>query len=473
MNDTLVFYNALTKHRDSFVPVHPGKVGLYVCGPTVYGDLHIGNWRSYIFADTLRRVLEQSGYEVRQIVNITDVGHLTADDIAQGDSGEDKIVKKALAENKTPEAIARFYEDSFHEGVSELNILPAHYYPRATAHVTQMIALIELLLERGHAYVSQGAVFYDVTTFAGYGKLSGNNLEQLEVGARLEPHPDKRHAWDFALWLPAPKEHLMKWPSPWGLGYPGWHIECSAMSQEYLGDTLDIHTGGEDNIFPHHEAEIAQSEGATGKTFSNFFLHTRHLLVNGQKMSKSKGSLLTLRDIYEKGYDAMDLRLVFLGAHYRSQMNFTETSLSQAKKTKEKLFGIYTRLLTQAKEVSRPVASTRLKDFLEALHDDLNTPLALSRALELVTAQNKLLDSKESFDAQKALRDWQVIFFLFGLRYTPVQTVVPEEVQKLASRRQEARTAKDFAKADEYREQIEALGYTVKDGENGFEIASL
>lgn len=473
MNEHPVFYNTLSKQKEPFEPLHPGKAGLYVCGPTVYGYVHIGNWRAYVFADTLRRVLEHNGYEVREIMNITDVGHLTADDVAQGDSGEDKILKKALAENKTPESIASFYENYFYEGVKALNILSAHYYPRATAHIPQMISLIEALLERGHAYVANGAVFYDVTTFPDYGKLSGNTLEALEVGARLEPHPDKRHPWDFALWLPAPKEHLMQWPSPWGHGYPGWHIECSAMSQEYLGDTLDIHTGGEDNIFPHHEAEIAQSEGATGKTFSHFFLHARHMMVNGEKMAKSKGNFFTLEDIYEKGYDAMDLRMVYLGSHYRSQMNFTDTSLNQARKNKEKLFGIYSRLLSQTSESARPVANKDLAAFLGAMNDDLNTPLALAKALELASEYNRALDAQEDMNATEALQNFQIIFEIFGLRFSQATTSVPEEVQSLAVLRQEARAQKDFAKADEYRVQIEALGYMVKDTDSGFEITPL
>lgn len=466
----LTFYNTLTKQKETFQPLHAGKVGLYVCGPTVYDYAHIGNWRAYVFSDTLRRVLEYAGYEVRHIENITDVGHLTADDLAQGDSGEDKVAKKATAEGKTPEAIAHFYENYFYEGVEVLNILPAHYYPRATVHVDHMIAMIERLLEQGHAYVANGAVFYDVTTFADYGKLSGNNLENLEVGARLEPHPDKRHPWDFALWLPAPKEHLMQWPSPWGHGYPGWHIECSAMSQEYLGDTLDIHTGGEDHIFPHHEAEIAQSEGATNKKFSNFFMHVRHMMINGEKMSKSLGNFFTLEDIYEKGYDAMDLRLVYLGAHYRSQMNFTDTSLNQAKKNKEKLFGVYARLVSETEEVTRPVAGTVLNPFLEALYDDLNTPLALAKALELATEYNKALDQNTLPNVSEALQNLQVIFQLFGLRFTQIDTEVPAEVQNLAQLRQEARLEKDFAKADEYRAQLENFGYLVKDTETGFEL---
>jgi cysteinyl-tRNA synthetase len=265
----------------------------------------------------------------------------------------------------------------------------------------------------------------------------------------------------------------MQWPSPWGHGYPGWHIECSAMSQEYLGDTLDIHTGGEDNIFPHHEAEIAQSEGSTGKTFSNFFMHVRHMMINGEKMAKSKGNFLTLEDIQEKGYDPMDLRIVFLGAHYRSQMNFTDTSLSQAKKNKEKLFGTYARLLAESSEANRPVASAALNPFLEALYDDLNTPLALAKALELSTKYNKTLDQKADLNPSEALQNLQVIFQLFGLQFTQGTDTVPEEVQNLATLRQEARAQKDFAQADKYRTEMEALGYTVKDTDSGFEIAAL
>ena len=320
----LFLHNTLTKKKESFESIHTGKVGIYTCGPTVYGNVHIGNLRSYLTADLLRRVLECLGYEVRHIKNITDVGHLTADDVAQGDTGEDKIEKKARAEKKTPEEIARFYEEYFREAERKMNILPAHAFPRATAHIPDMIRLIETLLDKGFAYEKNGNVFLDVTSFKSYGHLSGNTLDTLKVGARLEEHPDKRHPWDFALWLKAPDGHLMHWTSPWGTGYPGWHIECSAMSIAYLGEQFDIHTGGEDNIFPHHEAEITQSECATGRSpFARFWIHSRHLLVGGEKMSKSKGNLYTLEDIEANGFSAMDLRMAFLSSHYRSQMNFT------------------------------------------------------------------------------------------------------------------------------------------------------
>lgn len=471
MNDKLVFYNTLTKSKVPFEPLYPGKVSLYTCGPTVYDVIHIGNIRAYIFADILRRVLEYAGYEVRHIKNITDVGHLTADDIAQGDSGEDKIAKKALTEQKSPEEISAFYTEYFMNTESALNILPAHFFPRATAHIPQMIKMIEELIRKGHAYEVNGNVFYDVTSFPEYGKLSGNTLENLKVGARLEEHPDKKNPWDFALWLKAPEGHLMRWPSPWSEGYPGWHIECSAMSQEYLGDTFDIHTGGEDNIFPHHEAEIAQSEGVTDKPFVRYWLHTRHLLVNGEKMSKSKGNFLTIEDIYEKGYDATDMRLVCLSAHYRSQMNFTDAGLNQARKNKDKLFGTYARLLNGSEEAARPVANNELSSFIDAMNDDLNTPLALAKALELASKYNKALDEKAVFTTSEALQNMQVVFRIFGLIYTKAEDSIPEEVQNLAALRQEARVQKDFAKSDEYRDQIEALGYSVKDAENGFQLS--
>ena len=277
----LSLYNTLTKQKEVFTPLSPGTVLMYTCGPTVYDYIHIGNLRSYITADTLRRVLTQTGLLVHLVKNITDVGHLTADDLAQGDSGEDKIEKKARAEKKTPEEIIAFFTDYFFKTEAAMNILPAEKNPRATESISGMISLIEKLIASGHAYAIHGNVFFDVTSFAAYGKLSGNTLDKLKVGARLEEHPDKKNPWDFALWLKAPEGHLMHWPSPWSEGYPGWHIECSAMSLAALGTTLDIHTGGEDNIFPHHEAEIAQSECANEALFVRSVSYTHLALVCG------------------------------------------------------------------------------------------------------------------------------------------------------------------------------------------------
>lgn len=461
-----VLYNTLSKQKEAFVSLNPGKVGMYVCGQTVYDYTHIGNLRAYVFSDILRRVLEDEGYEVRMIKNITDVGHLTDDDIAQGDSGEDKMIKKALKEKKTPLEIAQFFEDYFHGAEKQINILPAHYFPQATKHIPHIIKIIEELIANGHAYAVNGNVFYDVTSFPEYGKLSGNKLENLKSGARLEEHPDKRHAWDFALWLKAPESHLMHWPSPWGEGYPGWHIECSAMSREYLGDTLDIHTGGEDHIFPHHEAEIAQSEGSGSKPFSRFFLHVRHMMIDGQKMSKSKGNFYTLEDIVAQGFDAMDLRMLFLGAHYRTQMNFTWEALAQAKKNRETLENTRRRLVRDGLDGGMFRGDEESQVIREALRDDLNTPLALTHVLELCKILNTKMDTSEALDKKRLLVVFDTIYSLFGLRES-VETKIPEEVIALVEKRKQARESKDFALSDSLRDELLALGYRVEDTASG------
>lgn len=458
------FYNTLTKQKEVFEPLFPGKVGMYACGPTVYDYIHIGNLRAYVLSDTIRRVLEHAGYEVRLIRNITDVGHLTDDDVAQGDTGEDKMEKKAKAEKKTPTEIATFYEDYFHATENRMNLLPAHFYPRATAHVTQMIRMIEGLIRSGHAYEANGNVFFDVTSFPDYGKLSGNSLENLKVGARLEEHPDKRNPWDFALWLKAPKGHLMRWASPWSEGYPGWHIECSAMSQEYLGDTLDIHCGGEDNIFPHHEAEIAQSECATGKPFVRYWIHNRHLQVDGAKMSKSKGNFYRLEDVEERGYSPMDLRLLFLSAHYRSQMNFTWDSLAQARKNKETLFLLEKRL-GNADSGAEDMSGSSRSDFFDAILDDLNTPLALSTLLVFANRMNGALDSGTSIDTRQALAFLSEAFSVFGL--VQERTEIPDDISRLADEREEARSRKDFASSDALRGRLLAAGWLIEDTPQG------
>jgi cysteinyl-tRNA synthetase len=462
------FYNTLSKQKEEFVPLNPGKVGMYTCGPTVYGPIHIGNIRAYTFSDTIRRVLEDAGYEVRLIKNITDVGHLTADDVAQGDSGEDKIEKKARTERKTSAEIIAFYEDYFRETEKAVGILPAHYFPHATAHVAQMIKLIETLIAKGYAYEKNGNVFFDVTSFPDYGKLSGNTLEHLRVGARLEEHPDKKNPWDFALWLKAPKEHLMRWPSPWSDGYPGWHIECSAMSMEYLGDTLDIHTGGEDNIFPHHEAEIAQSECVTGKTFARYWLHTRHILVDGQKMSKSKGNSYLLEDIIEHGFIPADFRMLLMSAHYRTQMNFTWESLEQAKKNRETIMGVYARLLISDTAIEGFNGSDSLENVREAMRDDLNTPEAVAVVLDLVKKTNTLLDTNEAVDCAALIAVYDKIFFLFGLHAE--KETVPAEVEALAKERNAARANQDFAESDRLRDAIAAHGYKIEDIPKGYRL---
>jgi cysteinyl-tRNA synthetase len=471
----LNLYNTLSNSKEEFKPLHPGKVGMYTCGPTVYGYVHIGNIRAYAMADTVRRYLEYIGYEVRMIKNITDVGHLTDDDIAQGDSGEDKMLKAANREKKTPEEIARFYEEDFKKIEKEMNIEAAQYFPRATAHVPQMIKIIEGLIEKGFAYEKNGNVFFDVTKFNTYGNLSGNTLENLKVGARLEEHPDKKNPWDFALWLKAPQNHILRWDSPWSIGYPGWHIECSAMSTEYLGNTLDIHTGAEDNIFPHHEAEIAQTECYTGQKFVNYWIHTRHLLVDGQKMSKSKGNVYKLQDIEEKGFSAMDLRLLLLSSHYRSKLNFTWDSLEQAHKNIQKIGDFLINLEANA---SRDLVSPNKLDtkmfaerFENAMDDDLNTPSAISVLYDLITQCNILLSENhlDSSSAKDVLTLWKKMNSVFGLIISG-QAEIPEEIKLLAKQREDARLGKDFQKSDDLRALIEKRGYLVEDTRDGQKI---
>lgn len=334
-----------------------------------------------------------------------------------------------------------------------------------------MIKLIEELIAKGHAYEKNGNVFLDVTTFPAYGKLSGNTLANLKVGARLEEHPDKKNPWDFALWLKAPQGHLMHWTSPWSEGYPGWHIECSAMSMEYLGNTLDIHTGGEDNIFPHHEAEIVQSEGVTGKPFVRYWLHTRHLLVNGEKMAKSKGDFYVLENIVEKGFSPVDLRMLLISTHYRSQMNFTWEALEQAKKNKEALFGIVERLQGIPDTQNDPASfdgADSLSSFRNAMQDDMNAPEALAIALELAKKTNALLDTKETVHRAALQSLFGKIFFLFGLKQET--DAVPEEVDVFARARETARANKDFAESDRLRDLILAHGYKVEDVPEGYRL---
>ncbi|HAI73840.1 MAG TPA: cysteine--tRNA ligase [Candidatus Moranbacteria bacterium] len=470
----LRLYNTLSKTKEEFKPIDPGKVGMYNCGPTVYDYAHIGNLNAFLVADILRRQLEYNGYEVRQIMNITDVGHLTADDVNQADTGEDKMLKAVKRENKTPADIADFYTEKFFEDLKKLNIKKAAYYPRATAHIPQMIKIISGLIERGLAYEINGNVFYDIAKFSGYGKLSGKKIEDLKVGARLEEHPDKKNPWDFALWLKAPKEHILKWKSPWSLGYPGWHIECSAMSMEYLGETLDIHTGGEDHIFPHHENEIAQSEGFTGKKFSNYWLHNRFLLIDGAKMSKSKGNFYALKDIEEKGYIPMTFRLLILGSHYRSNLNFTENGIEQAKNNFKKISDWINNLENISQNIENPLPAEidfsyiYLKRFEEAMNDDLNTPLALSVLYELITETNKLLTENKlgEKNAKNILVFWKKINKVFGLIIEKNITEIPAEISALAKERKIIRENKDFKKSDELREKIEKRGYTVEDLKN-------
>ncbi|MCK4635924.1 MAG: cysteine--tRNA ligase [Candidatus Moranbacteria bacterium] len=506
----LKIYNTFTNKKEEFKSINAGKVGMYTCGPTVYDYIHIGNIRSYTTPDILRRYLLYLGYEVKHIKNITDVGHLTEDDIVQGDSGEDKLVKKSLKEKKSPEEIANFYEEYFKETEKEMNILPANYFPRATAHIPQMIKIIESLIEKGFAYEKNGNVFFNICKFSEYGKLSGNTLENLNVCKRFdgEEHEDKKNQWDFALWLKAPKNHLMQWQSPWSVGYPGWHIECSAMSTEYLGEQIDFHTGGEDNIFPHHEAEIAQTECHTGKKWVNYWIHTRYLLVDSEKMAKSKGNFYKFEDVKEKGFSAMDLRMLILSSHYRSQMNFSWESLTQAQKNRKTLENFFARITNSAIHNFNNQQNKRSKidikkfqeQFENAMNDDLNTPLVLSVIFDFVKNVNSVLDKNENTNLtevksffEKSLNVLGIVLEIKSLKL-PKEIVdlnkenefidlknilgtvllgISQEIIDLMKQRNQARDEKDFKKSDQLRDEIKKLGFEIKDVKDGYELVKL
>lgn len=450
--------NTLSKNIETFSPIEKNKVRMYNCGPTVYDFVHIGNFRTYLMADFLRRMFEYSGFEVKQIKNITDVGHLTQDDI---ESGEDKMLKAAKREKKNPFDIARFYEKAFHGDETKLNILPAFGFPKATEYINEMIDMIKTLMKKGYAYEVKGSVFYDIEKFASYGRLSGNTLENLKTGARLEAHPDKKHPYDFALWLKADPNHLMQWDSPWSRGYPGWHIECSAMSRANLGETIDIHTGGEDNIFPHHEDEIAQSEGASGKKFVNYWIHGRHLMVDGKKMSKSKNNFYRLTDIEKKGFDPLAFRYLCLTSHFQSQLNFTWKSLEASHSALNKL-----REFVKSTDEGNGFIIREFDDkFRESIENNLDTPRALATVWEMIKSSKY-----DTEDIKATLLKFDSMLGL-GLASTKkYSNEAPADIINLVKSREEARKKKDWKTADELRKTIEEKGFLVEDSSEGQKI---
>ncbi len=465
----LKLYNTLTKKKEEFKPLKGKQVGIYTCGPTVYDYIHIGNLRSFLTSDILRRFLEYKGLKVDLVKNITDVGHMFAD----SDDGQDKILKTAQKEHKSPFDVARFYEQAFLEDEEKFNIKMANVYPRATEHISEMIKLIKQLIEKGYAYVKNGSVYYEVSRFSKYGMLSGNTIENLKSGARVLPKKEKKSTLDFALWKKAEPKRLMQWDSPWGKGYPGWHIECSAMSIKYLGETFDIHTGGEDNVFPHHEDEIAQSEAATGKKFVNFWIHTRHLLVDGQKMSKSLGNFYTLRDLEKKNYSPLALRYLFLTSHYKDVINFTFDSLKSAEKTLLNLgdfiFQIDHGKFPQTKKnpkIQRTIENTK-KKFEEFMDDDLNTPKALAMIFEMIKMINKEIESKnfsqkDQEQTKNAIKVFDsVLGFLEKIEHEEEE--LGDDLKMLIEERENARKAKDWARADALRDQLEEEGIEIED----------
>ncbi len=456
-------YNSLTRQKELFEPIEKGKVRMYNCGPTVYGRAHIGNMRSYLFADLLRRWLDYLGYEVRQVMNITDVGHMQGDD---EDAGEDKMEVQARKENRTPLEISQQFTAMFMEDKLALGILDAHVYPRATEHIDEMLEMIDGLIEKGYAYRVGDNVYFDVLKFERYGKLSGNRVEDLDAGARIAINEEKRHPADFALWKSDPL-HLMKWNNRYGEhGFPGWHIECSAMARAHLGDEIDIHTGGEDNVFPHHECEIAQTEAFTGRPFARYWMHARFLQVDGGKMSKSLGNVYTISDIVERGYEPRHLRFALIRGHYRQPLNFTWEILEESKAALENLDRFAQELRewiedgTAAHDGSAFVREAEEK-FVAAMNDDLNTPEAFSA---LFTLRKHVLAAGglEPESAKAALALLEKTNTVLGVLRTEVESI-DGEVEGMIEARNAARAAKDWAEADRIRDALLEQGIELLD----------
>jgi len=463
---SIQFYNSLTRKKEEFKPLQDKQAGIYTCGPTVYDYTHIGHLKRYIGDDILKRVLEYNGYEVKHVMNVTDVGHLVSDE----DTGEDKIEKGARESGKTVWEVAKFYEEYFWKAVEKVNILKPDIVCRATKHIQEQIEVVRKLLEKGFAYQTEQAIYFDVAKFTGYTKLSRQKLEEKTIGAREEIiiDEDKKHPQDFALWFFLTghfKNHTMRWPSPWGEGFPGWHIECSAMSMKYLGETLDIHTGGIDHIPVHHTNEIAQSEAATGKKFVNYWIHHDFLLVDGEKMSKSKKNFHTIDDIKKRGFNPLSFRYLCLNAHYRSKLNFTWQGLGAAQNALNNLYNFTRDLapLKGAKSLSNTFETYR-QQFLAAINDDLNTPQALAIMWETIKDKNLSETEKKNL-----LLDFDKILGLGLANLKPAE--IPENIKILASQREEARKNKNWDEADKIRKEIEILGYVVKDTETGPKIS--
>lgn len=447
----LKLYNTLTRTREEFRPLEPGKAGMYVCGPTVYLYAHIGNLRSYIFADLLRRTLEYNGYDVTHVMNITDVGHLESD----ADDGEDKMEITAKRENKSPWEIAEYFTAHFFRQINALNIKLPNIVCKATDHIQGMVEMTENLVEKGFAYRAEDGIYFDVQKFDSYGKLSGNRLEELQAGARVEVREGKRHPADFALWKDAPPQHIMQWQSPWGMGFPGWHIECSVMAMQYLGPRVDIHTGGIDHIPIHHENEIAQSEAYLGHPWVNYWLHGEFLQVDGGKMSKSLGNVYTIFDLAERGYEPHCFRYLCLNAHYRTPLNFTWEAMEGAKTALSRLRQAYSKLPQDQAPPDEALAAK----FQAAINDDLNIPLALSFLWEAVRSGNP--------GARSTVDLFNSVFGLDLALKTEPLAQLPSELMALIEERQQARANKDWATSDRLRDELAARGVAVKDTKEG------
>lgn len=458
-------YNSQTRRKEEFVPIEPGKVRIYSCGPTVYNYFHIGNARPFIMFDLLRRYLEYRGYEVKFVQNFTDI--------------DDKMIKRANEEGTTVEELGDRFIAEYFKDADALGIHRATVHPRATRHIGDIIGIIKRLEKNGLAYSVNGDVYFDTEAFPGYGKLSGQNLEDLEAGARIDVDDAKRHPMDFALWK-AQKPGEPAWPSPWGMGRPGWHIECSAMSMKYLGETIDIHCGGKDLLFPHHENEIAQSEGATGKPFVHYWMHNGHINVDNQKMSKSLGNFFTVRDI-SKEFDLEAVRMFMISAHYRSPVNFSKEMIEQSKAALDRLYTArdnWTFLLDHAPERELNEAEQALiakgkeavAKFDEAMDDDLNTADAIGAIFELVKEGNLAINADTARGAIKStLSTLKEMTDVLGI-LTRENDAIPDDIKELVEQRKQARAAKNWAESDRLRDEITARGFVLEDTPKGAKV---
>ncbi len=453
----LKLYNTLGRKKETFKPIMNGHVGIYGCGPTVYWYQHIGNLYRYVFEDILVRTLLFNHYKVKHVINITDVGHLTSD----ADEGEDKMVKALKREGLplTKESmlnIANKYSKTFFEDIKKLNIIEPNYWPKATEHIREQIELIKKLEEKGYTYKTDVGLIFDTSKYKNYGKLANLKIEDLRAGSRVKIDDGRKNKTDFALWITNQPNHLMLWDSPWGKGFPGWHIECSAMSMKYLGEQFDIHTGGEEHIPVHHTNEIAQSEAATGKKWVNYWLHLRWLVIDGGKMSKSLGNVYQLSDLEEKAFTPLEFRYFCLTGHYRKPLNFTLNNLKNAKNAYQRLKNIISELNDDEKTNEK-----YLEEFKEAINDDLNTPDALQVLWKLVRDEKAVgkIDTIKKMDK------------VFGLNLLVKEEIkISHDVKKLIEEREDARKNKDFKKSDFLRDEINKLGYKVDDTKDGMKV---
>ncbi|MBI4032352.1 cysteine--tRNA ligase [Candidatus Berkelbacteria bacterium] len=457
----LQLYNTVTRRTEPFTPREPNAVGLYTCGPTVYQFAHLGNFRTFLFGDLLRRVLEYQGLAVNHVMNITDVGHLVGD----GDTGEDKVAKSAAEQGKTAWEIASYYTEAFLSDLDRLNLERPHVLPRATQHIPEQLLLIQALEAKGFTYTTTDGVYFDTSKLPDYGKLTGQDMAELEAGARVEVNAAKRHPADFALWKlsPAGDQRQMEWDSPWGVGFPGWHLECSAMSVKYLGQPFDLHTGGVDHIFPHHTNEIAQTEAATGEPLAMYWLHGAFMSVDGQRMGKSLGNTYTVDDLVERGHDPLAFRYLTLQTHYRKPLNFTWEAVAGAEQALNRLRAL-ARSLPDA-EGATP------EQFEQAFRAVIGNDLGIPEALGLVWEWLKREDVTPGQQAA-ILRHADQVFGLrlvdeLGKGESEAAIEIPAEIQAHVDEREQARQAGDFAKADALRDQIADAGFTVRDTPDG------